>query len=184
MYDHYLRWVFFFEFGKKTTFGCHLNECPELLCGLSRDHRWSLTIPMGNSPWEKRILQSIIISLGLTILCDDLVDLVLWDRVKYLSLSIDIVPQWILWEKKQRGLIPPGLQSWPFQLIEHLTNTTSVAPIPGGPAGCHPLYLLHLLYLSFTIWAPNRCCILQFRDYQSFVCNLHRCKSQVSAKKT
>ena len=46
----------------------HLNECPELLCGLSCDHRWSQTIPMRNSPWEKRILQGITISLGPTIL--------------------------------------------------------------------------------------------------------------------
>ena len=49
--------------------------------------------------------------------------------------------------EKQRGLIPPGLQSWPLQLIEHLNNTTSVVPPPAGPVGCRPLYLLHLLYL-------------------------------------
>ena len=36
-------------------------------------------------------------------------------------------------KEKQRGLIPPGLQSWPLQLIEHLTNTISVAPPPAGP---------------------------------------------------
>ena len=58
-------------------------------------------------------------------------------------------------EEKQRGLIPPGLQSWPLQLIEHFSNTTSVAPPPAGPAGCRPLYLLQLLNLSFTIRAPN-----------------------------
>ena len=73
-------------------------------------------------------------------------------------------------EEKQRGLIPLGLQSWPLQLIEHLINTTCVAPPPAGPAGCRPLYFLRgLLNLSFTIWAPNGCCILQFRAYQSFV---------------
>ena len=65
-------------------------------------------------------------------------------------------------EKKQRGLIFPGLQSWPLQLIEHFSNTTSVAPPPAGPAGCHPLYVLHLLNLSFTIRAPNGSCILLF----------------------
>ena len=54
-------------------------------------------------------------------------------------------------EEKQRGLIPPDLMSWPLQLIEHLTNTTSVAPPPAGPAGCRPLYLLDLLYLSFFL---------------------------------
>ena len=58
-------------------------------------------------------------------------------------------------EDKQRGLIPPGLQSWQLQLIEHFSNTTSVVPPPAGPAGCRPLYLLHLLNLSFTLRAPN-----------------------------
>ena len=90
-------------------------------------------------------------------------------------------------EEKQRGLIPPGLQSWPLQLIEHFSNTTSVAPPPAGPAGCRPLYLLHLLNLSFTVRAPNGGCILQFRAYQSFVCNLlstPRCESQVPSKET
>ena len=53
-------------------------------------------------------------------------------------------------EEKQRGLIPPGLQSWPLQLIEHLANTTSVAPPPAGPAGCRPLYLLHLYGLQIS----------------------------------
>ena len=66
-------------------------------------------------------------------------------------------------EEKQRGLIPTCLQSWPLQLIEHLANTTSVAPPPAGPVGCRPLYLLHILNLSFTIWTLNRCCILQHR---------------------
>ena len=36
-----------------------------------------------------------------------------------------------------------------------------VAPPPAGPVGCCPLYLLHLLNLSFTIRAPNGGCILQ-----------------------
>ena len=74
-------------------------------------------------------------------------------------------------EEKPRGLILLGLQSWPLQLIEHFSNTTSVAPPPAGPAGCLPLYLLHLLNLSFKIRAPNGGCILQLRAYQSFVCN-------------
>ena len=45
--------------------------------------------------WEKRILKGINRSLEPAIycdLCDDLVDL-LRDGVKYLSLSIDIIPQ-------------------------------------------------------------------------------------------
>ena len=92
-----------------------------------------------------------------------------------------------LMEEKQRGLIPPGLQSWPLQLIEHLANSTSVGPPPASPAGYRPLYLLHLLNLSFSTRAPNGCCILQFREYQSFVCNLlstPRCESEVPAKET
>ena len=97
-------------------------------------------------------------------------------------------PTMNLVKEKQRGPIPPGHQSWPLQFIEHLTNTTSVVSPPAGPADCSPLYLLHLLYLIFTIWATNRCCILQFRAYQSFVCNLlistPRCESQVLAKET
>ena len=69
-------------------------------------------------------------------------------------------------EEKQRGLIPSGLQSWPIQLIEYLTNTTSVVPPLAGPAGCRHLYHLHLLNLSFTMWVPNRCCILKFRAHK------------------
>ena len=96
-------------------------------------------------------------------------------------------PTMNLVEEKQRGLIPPGLQRWPLQLIKHFSNTTSVAPPPAGPAGCRPLYLLHLLNLSLTIWAPNGGCILQFRAYHSFLCNLlstPRCESQVPSKET
>ena len=55
----------------------------------------------------------------------------------------------------QRGRIPPGLQSRPLQLNEHLTNATSVVPPPAGPAVCRPLNLLHLLNLSFTISYPQ-----------------------------
>ena len=77
--------------------------------------------------------------------------------------------------KVERTGFPRGLQSWPLQLIEHLTNTTSVASPPAGPVGCRPLYFLHFLNLSSTIiWAPNRCCILQIRAFQSCVCNLFK----------
>ena len=60
-------------------------------------------------------------------------------------------PTMNLVKEKQRGLIPPGHQSWPLQLIQHPANTTSVASPPAGSAGCLPLYLLHLLDLRFTI---------------------------------
>ena len=56
------------EFWKKSFWLSHLNECRELLCSLSCDHRSSKTIPMRNSPWEKRILQGITISLRPAIL--------------------------------------------------------------------------------------------------------------------
>ena len=77
-------------------------------------------------------------------------------------------------EERQRGLIPPGLQSWPLQLIEHLTNTTSVAPPPAGPAGCRPLYLSEF----YNIWAPKRCCT-RTKVATSLVL---LCDSQVPAK--
>ena len=178
-----------FEGKKKSFWLSHLNECPELLCGLSCDHRWSQTIPMRNSPWEKRILQGITISLGPAILWA-----VWWPgrscalrRGQVLVFINRHSPTMNLVEEKQRGLIPPGLQSWPLQLIEHFSNTASVAPPPAGPEGCRPLYLLHLLNLSFTVRAPNEGCIPQFRAYQSFVCNLlstPRCESQVPSKET
>ena len=174
---------------KKPFCLSHLNECPELLCGLSCDLRWGQTIPMGNSPWETRKLQGITISLWSAILW------VVWWPGRSCTLRRGQVlvfinrhnPTMNFVEEKQRGLVPLGLQSWLLQLSEHLTNTTSVAPPPAGPAGCRPLYLLHLLNLSFTIRAPNGCCIFQFRAYQNFVCNLlstPRCKSQVPSKET
>ena len=62
-------------------------------------------------------------------------------------------------------MITPGLKSWPLQLID----TTCVASPPAGPAGCHPLFFLHLFNLSFKIWAPSRPCVLHFRAYQCLV---------------
>ena len=32
-------------------------------------------------------------------------------------------------EEKQRELIPPGLQSWPLQLIEHLPSSLPSPPV-------------------------------------------------------
>ena len=111
----------FFWGHKKSFWLSHLNECPEILCGLSCDHRWSQTIPMRNSPWEKGILQGITISLGPAILW-----VVWWPgrsctlrRGQVLVFIYRHSPTMNLVEEKQRGLIPPGLQSWPLQLIEH-----------------------------------------------------------------
>ena len=50
-----------------------------------------------------------------------------------------------------------------------------------------PLYLLHLSNLSFMIGMQNRCCILELRTNQCFVCNflsVPRCKGQIALKKT
>ena len=135
---------------------------------------------------EKRMPQGITISLGPAKLW------VVWWPGGSCSLRRGQVlvfinrhnPTMNLVEEKQRRFIIPGLQRWPLQLIEHLANTSNAAPPPAGPVGCRPLYLLHLLNLSFTIWAPNRCCILQFISYQSFACNListPRCESQDSS---
>ena len=149
----------------KNFWTSHLNECPELLFGLSCDHRWSQTIPIGNSPWGKRTLQGITISLGPAILW------VVWWPGRSCTLrrgqvlvfinrhspTMNLVkekqgqglvfinrhsPTMNIVKEKQRGLIPPGLQRWPLQLIEHLTNTSSVGPPPAGPAGCCSLYLI------------------------------------------
>ena len=51
---------------KTTTFWLsYLNECPELLCGLSCNHSGSQTTPTGNSPLEKRISQGTTLHPGL-----------------------------------------------------------------------------------------------------------------------
>ena len=66
---------------------------------------------MGNSPWKKRILQGITISLGPAILW------VVWwpDRSCSVRRSqvFDIVPQWILW-KKSRYDWYPGPPEWVY----------------------------------------------------------------------
>ena len=118
----------------------------------------------GNSLWEERILQASLLVWGLQYceMCDNLVsynnilDLVLWDGVKYLSLSIDLVPQWILWKKSR--------EDWSFRAsrVGHCSSL-SISPTL--------LVLRHLLQvqraavlctfstcvnLSFTIWAPNK----------------------------
>ena len=140
------------------------------ICGLSCDHSWSQTIPgivLGKKNTSGHHYKSGA--------CNTVSCVMTWWILRRGQVLVFINrhnPTMNLVEEKQRGLIPPGLQSWPLQHIEHLANTTSVAPPPAGPAGCRPLYLLHLLNLSFTIWAPNRCCILQFRAYQRFVCIL------------
>ena len=132
----------------------------------------------------KRILRGITKSLGPALLW------VVWCTLRQGLVLVFInrhSPTMNLVEEQKRGLIPRGLQSWPLQLIKHLTNTTSVVPPPvsAGSAGCRPLYLPHLLYLSFTIWDPNKCCILQFKAYRKFCMqpfSTPRCESQVPVR--
>ena len=68
-------------------------------------------------------------------------------------------------EEKQIGLIPSGLQSWQLKLIEHLTNTTSVAPPPSetsetpgsnqkGALGSL-VYNVFFCFCHFLIWCPG-----------------------------
>ena len=88
------------------------------------NEKWSLE--------KKRILQGITIRLGPAILW------VVWWPACTLRRGQVLVfinrhsPTMNLVEEKQRGLIPLGLQSWPLQLIEHFSNTTSVAPPPSS----------------------------------------------------
>ena len=136
--DHYQRWVNFEIFGEKNYWLSYLNECPELLCGLSCNQSWDQTFPMENSPCrEKRILRGITIILGPQILW-----IVRWPggncsltRGKVLVFINRHNPTMNLVEEKQRGSIPLGPQGWPLQLIEHLANTTSVVLPPACPAG-------------------------------------------------
>ena len=64
-----------------------------------------------------------------------------------------------------------GLQGWPLKLVQHIADATCVPPSPAGPPSSCPLHLLYLLNLKFVIGIPNRCCILELRSNQCFVCN-------------
>ena len=85
------------------------------------------------------------------------------------------------------GLLPAGLQGWPLKLVQHIADATCVPPSPAGPPSSCPLHLLYLLNLKFVIGIPYRCCILELRSNQCFVCNflcMLRCQSQIAPKKT
>ena len=93
---------------------------------------------------KKRILQGITISLGPAIL----------RRGQVLVFINRHSPTMNLVEEKQGGLIPRGLKSWPLQLIEHFSNTTSVAPPPAGPAGCRDMCMREMTSLLEFLKAP------------------------------
>ena len=80
-----------------------------------------------------------------------------------------------------------GPQGWPLKFVKHTIDATSVPPSTAGPHGSCPLHLLHLSNLSIMIGMPNRCCILELRANQCFVCkflSMPRCKGQFAPKKT
>ena len=84
-------------------------------------------------------------------------------------------------------LLLAGLRGRPLKFVKHVAGATGVSPSPAGPPGSCPLYLLHLSNLSFIIGMPNRCCILELRANQCFVCNflnVPKCKGQIAPKKT
>ena len=113
---------------------------------------------MSDYPMEKRILQGITISFGPAILSCTLVQgqVLVFISINRHNRTMNFV------EEMQRGLIPPDLKSWPLQLIEHLINTTSVAPPPAGPVGPP-------VESEFYNMSSIYCCILQFRAHRSFV---------------
>ena len=89
--------------------------------------------------------------------------------------------------RRLRKTAPCGPQGWPLKIVKHVADATGVSPSPAGPPGSCPLNLLRLSNLSFMIGMPNRCCILELRTNQCFVCNflsVPRCKGQIAPKKT
>ena len=87
----------------------------------------------------------------------------------------------------QGGLLPAGLQGWPLKFVQHVADATCIPPSHAGPhSSCH-LPILYLLNLKFVIGMLNRCCILELRANQCFVCNflrMPRCQCQIVLKKT
>ena len=63
---------------------------------------------------------------------------------------------------------PPGM---PTQFVQHVADATCVSSSPAGTHSSCPLHLLHLLNSSVMIGMPNRCCVLELRANQCFVCN-------------
>ena len=87
-------------------------------------------------------------------------------------------------KRRLRRTAPCG---WPLKLVQHIADANCVPPSPAGPPSSCPLHLLYLLNLKFVIGIPNRCCILELRSNQCFVCNflcMLRCQSQIAPKKT
>ena len=119
--------------------------------------------------------------------CDALVLLKFEAGVRYLSFIKRHCTEVNLVEGGLGRLIPAGLQGWPLKLVKHVADASDVFLSPAGPPGSCPLYLHHLSNLSFMIGMSNRCCILELRANQCFVCNflsVPRCKGQIAPMKT
>ena len=85
------------------------------------------------------------------------------------------------------GLLPAGFQGWPLKCVQHVADVTCVLPSPAGPPCSCTLHLHYLLNLKFVVGIPNRCCILELRANQCFVCNflsMPSCQDQIAPKKT
>ena len=61
------------------------------------------------------------------------------------------------------------LQSWPFELIWHCSNTASASIIPCDISGSTPLYCFDLFTILFSMWVPNYTPIFQ---NWSHICSL------------
>ena len=89
-------------------------------------------------------------------------------------------------KESKGGLLTASLQGWPLKFVQHVIDATCDSPSPASPPGRCLLHLLHLLNLSFNTGMPNRCCILELRANQYFVCNflcVPRCQYQIAPKK-
>ena len=89
--------------------------------------------------------------------------------------------------RRLRKTAPCGSPGMATQVRQAYCRRYWCPPSPAGPHGSCPLHLLHLSNLRFMIGIPNRCCILELRANQCFVCNflsVPRCKGQIAPKKT
>ena len=80
-----------------------------------------------------------------------------------------------------------GLQGLPLKFTQHVADATGVSLSPAGSPGSCPLHILHLSNLSIMKGVPNRCCILELRADQCFVCYfliVPRYKGLMALKKT
>ena len=86
-------------------------------------------------------------------------------------------------KKRIRRTVPAGIHGWPLKFVQHIADATCISPSPASPPGS---WLLHLCLLNPSFVIPNRCCIIELRANQYFVCNflsLPRCKAKLRRRK-